>query len=81
MFNKICKLILVALSVLVIILFLHNAPAQKRYMLDTYESGINSINNEDYLKAQEILSELGDYKDSLDQIKSSNFTTEKSNIR
>ena len=69
MFNKICKLILVALSVLVIILFLHNAPAQKRYMLDTYESGINSINNEDYLKAQEILSELGDYKDSLVQIK------------
>lgn len=69
MFNKICKLILVALSALVIILFLHNAPAQKRYMLDTYESGINSINNEDYLTAQEILSELGDYKDSLDQIK------------
>lgn len=77
MFNKICKLILVALSVLVIILFLHNAPAQKRYMLDTYESGINSINNEDYLKAQEILSELGDYKDSLDQIKKAQILQQK----
>lgn len=68
MFNKISKLILVALSVLIIILFLRNAPAQKKYMHDTYESGINSINNEDYVKAQEILSELGDYKDSLEQI-------------
>lgn len=68
MFNKISKLILVALSVLCIILFLQNAPAQKKYMNDTYELGINSINNEEYLKAQEILSELGDYKDSISQI-------------
>lgn len=68
MFNKISKLILVALSVLIIILFFHKAPAQKKYMLETYESGINSINNENYVEAQEILSELGDYKDSLEQI-------------
>lgn len=69
MFNKMRKLILVVLSVLFIILFLHSASAQKKYMLDTYKLGIYSIENEDYQGAQEVLSKLGDYKDSLDQIK------------
>lgn len=38
-------------------------------MLGLYEAGIDKMNDGEYQEAQEILSELGDYKDSLTQIK------------
>lgn len=37
-------------------------------MLELYNDGIDKINNKEYQEAQEILSELGDYKDSFNQI-------------
>lgn len=38
-------------------------------MITLYESGIDKINNQEYKEGQEILSKLGDYKDSFDKIK------------
>lgn len=68
MFNKKNKIIISAIFVLFIILFLLNALNQRKYMLTLYNSAIDKIHNEEYKEAQEILRELGDYKNSLDQI-------------
>ena len=68
MFNKKNKIIISAIFVLFMILFLLNALNQRKYMLTLYNSAIDKIHNEEYKEAQEILRELGDYKDSLDQI-------------
>ena len=59
------KIIMNILLILFIVLFFGSAVVQRKYMLGMYEEGINRINNEDYWEAQEILEDLGDYKDSL----------------
>lgn len=44
------------------------ATREKEKMISKYELGIEKIENKEYQEAQEILRELGDYKDSLKQI-------------
>lgn len=44
------------------------AVREKEKMISRYELGIEKIENKEYQEAQEILRELGDYKDSLKQI-------------
>lgn len=68
MLNKKNKYILYFLFILFIIFFLWNAFNQRKYMVTLYKDGINKIDNEDYHGAQETLSRLGDYKDSISQI-------------
>lgn len=73
MFNKKNNLILCALFFIFTFLFLWNAFTQRKYMLELYNDGIEKINNKEYQEAQEILSELGDYKDSYNQINIAKF--------
>jgi len=68
MFNKKKRLIICVTFALFIIIFLWNALNQRKYMLTLYRSAIDKVNNEEYKEAQEILRQLGDYKDSFDQI-------------
>lgn len=68
MLKKKNKLILCALLFIFTFSFFWNAFTQRKYMLELYNDGIDKINNKEYQEAQEILSELGDYKDSFDQI-------------
>lgn len=51
-----------------LLIFIGKAFFERDRMLRIYQSGLNKINNEEYQEAQEILGELGDYKDSLNQI-------------
>lgn len=69
MFNKKKKMIFYFLFILFTILFLWNAFSQRDHMITLYETGIDKIKNQEYQEAQEILSELGEYKDSFDKIK------------
>ena len=69
MFNKKKKLIFYFSFVLFIIFFLLDAFNQRKHMITLYDSGIDKINKQEYQEAQEILSKLGDYKDSFDKIK------------
>lgn len=69
MFNKKKKLILHFIFIFFGIIFISNALVQRKHMLTLYESGIKKINEKEYQEAQDILSELGDYKDSFDKIK------------
>ena len=69
MFNKKKKLIWYFTFIVFIIFFLWNAFEQRKYMIALYESGNYKIDNQEYQEAQEIFSELGDYKDSFDKIK------------
>lgn len=68
--NKFKKtnILIIILIVLFIILFLGSAYSQRKKLLTIYQSGISKLENKEYQEAQEILSELGDYKDSLNQI-------------
>lgn len=64
--KKNTKYIILFISFLIV--FLGSAYFQRKNMMGLYEAGIEEIENQNYEKAQEILSELGDYKDSLQQI-------------
>lgn len=55
--------------VLFFIIFIISAYFERNKMLDLYKSGIDELRNQEYQNAQEILSELGDYKDSYEQIR------------
>lgn len=68
MFSKKGKISLILLLLTFVILFISRAYTQRKQMLALYESGINKISEKEYQKAQEILSKLGDYKDSFDKI-------------
>lgn len=68
MFNRKNNFILFALLVIFIYIFFYSADKRKEEMINMYNSGIDYINNEDYQEAQEVLSKLGDYKDSLNLI-------------
>lgn len=80
MINNRKKIIAYVLFILFVILFLCIAFTQRKHMLEIYEAGKNKISNEQYKEAQEILSELGDYKDSLDLIKSAQVLAQKKEL-
>jgi len=65
--KKIITLIIIT-TILFFILFFTSAYFERNKMLQLYSFGKNKIENKEYQKAQEIFSELGDYKDSLEQI-------------
>lgn len=67
-FSKI-NILIIILVILFTILFLGSAYSQRVRLLALYQSGINKVENQEYREAQEILSELGEYKDSLEYIK------------
>lgn len=67
-FSKINKLT-ITLIILFVVLFFGSAYFQRGKMLSLYQSGIDKLENQEYREAQEILSELGDYKDSIQYVK------------
>lgn len=62
--NKINSFLLISF----LIIFFISAYFERIEMLELYKSGIDKIENHEYQAAKEILSELGDYKDSIEQI-------------
>lgn len=80
MFDKKQKFILVVLSVIFIFIFFNIADKRREEMLDMYNSGLDYINDEKYQEAQEILGELGDYKDSYEQIEIAKILEQKKEI-
>lgn len=80
MFDKKQKFILVALSVIFIFIFFNISDKRREEMLDIYNSGLDYINDEKYQEAQEILGELGDYKDSYEQIRIAKILEKKKEI-
>lgn len=68
MFNKKNKIVLATLLIIFIYIFLFSSDKRKEKLLDIYYTGIDCINKEEYQEAQDVLSKLGDYKDSLYQI-------------
>ncbi len=67
MYKKcITKLFLIAVFLLVlIVIFIKSALNERNKLLSTYQKGIDYINDQNYYSAIDILSTLGDYKDSL----------------
>lgn len=63
------NMLICILTVLFAVLFLGSAYFQRIKLLDLYQSGIHKIENQEYREAQEILNELGNYKDSLKYLK------------
>lgn len=61
---------IIALSILLfLILFFGSAYFQRLKLLEIYETGLEKYYNDEYKESQEILTELGDYKDSFEYIK------------
>lgn len=63
-----------------VVLFFRNAYFEKNRLINLYNDGIEKINKKEYQEAQEILNELGDYKDSYEQIRIAKILEKKKEI-